>query len=200
MLFPWFLSRSTVTVNKRLRYQKRSSFCALMKTTSIAIKCIDQNQQNNNLGPNKQAGKSSDKWSLKTNPRLFVVKASIKKSWKCLSRSVAFHFVFILARQTPTIASSLLFLPDQAERGCGLNMSSQQQATSNLPPFASMLPINTLLPPRREATDSEGDRRGPGVMEIWSAWKRERGRRMRGRETEIEAENEREQAAPCWAS
>lgn len=130
-------------------------------------------------------------------------------SCKCLSHSVAFHFVFNLVRQPPAIVSSLLFLPDQAERGCGLNMSSHQQATSNLPPFDSMVPINTLLPPCREATDSEGDRRGPGVMEIWSVWKRNR-ERGRGRETEIEAENERKQEGSsllsilnlpqCWRS
>ncbi|CAB1429546.1 unnamed protein product [Pleuronectes platessa] len=58
---------------------------------------------------------------------------------------------------------------DQGKRGCGLNMSSPQRATFNPPPFASMVPINTLLPPSQDATDSERDRRKPGVMEILRA-------------------------------
>ena len=188
MSSPCFLS-SSVAINKRLRCQQKKAFSfslqrasfQFFKITVIAIQCINQIQQNNGLGSYKQTLGWKKQVKLKTKQRLFVADASIKTSWKCLSYSVAFHFVFIFVLQPPAIASSLLFLPDQAERGCELNMSSHQQVTSNLPPFASMVPINTLLPPRREATDSEGDRREPGVTEIWRAWKTKRGRR-RGRD------------------
>lgn len=145
------------------------------------------------LGPKKQIRELKNSLTSQAkNKNLVYLRPSIKTSWKCPSYIVAFHFVFNSACQPPAIASSLLFLPDQAERGCGLNMGSHQQAPSNLPPFASMVPINTLLAPRGEATDSEGDRRGPGVMEKWSAWNRKKGEK-KGRGTEIEAENERTQ-------
>lgn len=90
----------------------------------------------------------------------------------------AISFCFYFGPPAPCHRFISSFFPARPGRkGCGLNMSSHQRATSNLPPFASMVPINTLLPPRWEATDSEGDRRGPGVMEIWSAWKRRRKKR-----------------------
>lgn len=170
MSSPWSLSSTTV--------YSRGAFLALMKI--IATQHIMQKNDNITIKAqtNSLWGREKPRQAkLKTKLRLFVAEASIKMSWKCLSHPVAFHFVFNLVRQPPAIASSLLFLPDQAKRGCGLNMSSHQRATSNLPPFASMVPINTLLPPRREATGSEGARRGPGVIEIWSAWERIRERR-----------------------
>lgn len=108
------------------------------------------------------------------------------------------HFIcFELGPPAPppsATASSLLFLLDQAERGCGLNVSSHQQATSNLPPFASMVPINTLLPPHREATDSEGDRRGPGVRVIWKCVKEREKERERGRRRDRNRDREHGEA------
>lgn len=150
----------------------------------IATRCIMQKWQYSNLGLTKQPVGRKMPWQvkLKTSLHPFVAEASIKMSWKCLSHSVAFHFVFNLVCQLPAIASSLLFLPDQAKRGCGLNMSLHQQATSNLPPFVSMVPINTLLAPRWEATDSEGDRKGrwcDGEMECMKEEKKERWERQK---------------------
>lgn len=165
-------------------------FSLLVMVGISAIQCIMQKRQYSYLSPTSQSVGWKMAWQvkLKTSLPQFVAEASINMSWKGLSHSVAFHLAFNLVGQLPANASSLLFLPDQAERRCGLNMSSQQQATSNLLPFASMVPINTLLAPRREATDSEGDRRGCDVVEKWSAWKR-KNRAMR--ETEIEAQNDR---------
>lgn len=51
--------------------------------------------------------------------------------------SVAFHFVFILACQPPAITSSLLFLPDQAEKG---GVGSTWVRNSRLPPISRHLP------------------------------------------------------------
>lgn len=165
-----------------------SLYNILVPVEIITTWCMIQKQEYSSLWPIQAVCHS--KWSLRTKQHPFESEASIKMSWKRLSHPVVLHFVFNLGRQLPAIASSLLFLPDQAKQGVG----STWALSSRLPPISRHLPAwyqSTLYshPTEKQPTlkETEGD------VVWWRNGVHDRGRKGGMMETEIEAQNERRQ-------
>lgn len=130
-------------------------------------------------------------WHVKSC--LFVAVASVKKPWKCLSHSVLFHFVFILVRQPPAIASSLFFFPagpgrkgvwaqhELASAGYLQSPAICQHGTNQH--FTPTPLRSNRLWRRQKGTWCDGD------MKCVKEKKKEEGEKK----TEIEAENKRKQ-------
>ncbi len=153
-----------------------------------------QKQQYNNLGQNKRSGGWKVPWQVKqkTKLHLFVVEASIKTSWKCRSPSVAFHFVFNLVCQPPChrLISFVPARPGQkgvwaqhelASAGCLPSPAICQHGTNQH--FTPTPPRSNWLWRRQKGTWCDGD----------TECVKDKKREKTGRETKIEAENERKQ-------